>query len=52
MVKKEIFSANGNDRVRELTGFDAGNLDQTVTLGDFRRELARPEIFLLAASTR
>jgi hypothetical protein len=32
MVKKEIFSANRDGRVRELSGFDAGNLDQTVTL--------------------
>jgi hypothetical protein len=32
IVKKEIFGANGDGRVRELSGFDARNLDHAETI--------------------
>jgi hypothetical protein len=35
MVKKEIFSANRDGGVPELSGFDTGNLDQTGNSGEF-----------------
>jgi hypothetical protein len=45
MVKKEIFSANRDARVRGLSGFGAGNLNQTGnSLMIFRRgRFFRPE---------